>query len=322
MARNTIVGVLTGIGLLTSTAGATPAKGLPIISTPSQLSASLSSVLGLNPTDFASAYPSLLSAIKPATTPTDVAQVTSALSSIYAANPTNALTQAAWLIMDGLAGGSLQDIVKPYPCDSVTNQNTRKPQRPVYPSKSSADAPYDFSEKALREAIYIPKAFKYGNGKQPILFIPGTGVTGCETYTPNYAKVLAQSSYADPVFLNVPGRMLDDEQNNAEFIAYAINYISGISKGSKVSIMAYSGGNTATQWALKYWPSTNSIVSDYLAISPDYHGTTLDFELCIQGTPCAPSVLQQEYESVFVQTLLNNGGDSVYVPTTAVSMLK
>ena len=289
------------------------------ISNADQLASGISALAALPTDSIASSVASLLSNIVPSATQTDIAQATSALSSIYAAAPTGTVSQAAGILLNGLAEGALTNIldeVLGYPCVGSDNSNPDPPSA-VYPSKSTDDAPFDIPETTLRSALNIPSAFQYGkDGKTPIIFIPGTGVTGCETYTPQYAKVLSGSSYADPVFLNVPTRMLDDEANNAEFIAYAINYISSISGGANVSIAAYSGGNTATQWALKYWPSTRSVVSHYLAFSPDYHGTVLDVELCPLGTLCAPSVMQQEYNSIFVQTLLNNGGNSSYVPTT------
>lgn len=62
------------------------------------------------------------------------------------------------------------------------------------------------------------------------------------------------------------------------------------------------------------------MTSDHIAISPDYAGTDLANLICSQGTPCPPSVLQQNYlsSSNFITTLRANGGDSAYVPTTTL----
>jgi hypothetical protein len=84
--------------------------------------------------------------------------------------------------------------------------------------------------------------------------------------------------------------------------------------------MAWSQGNLDTQWALKYWKSTRSKVSDFISISPDFHGTTESYLICLglPGLACTPAVIQQEYSSNFVTTLRRNGGDSAYVPTTTI----
>lgn len=89
---------------------------------------------------------------------------------------------------------------------------------------------------------------------------------------------------------------MNDAQTNAEYIAYAINYIYGISNKRQVAVFAWSQGNINTQWAFKYWPSTRSHVTDHVAFSPDYHGTTLANFIAL-GEPLPPSVLQQEYNS-------------------------
>ncbi|TKA74703.1 hypothetical protein B0A55_05096 [Friedmanniomyces simplex] len=121
----------------------------------------------------------------------------------------------------------------------------------------------------------------------------------------------------DPVWLNIPGYLLNDAQTNAEYVAYAINYIYGISNKRQVAVFGWSQGNIDTQWAFKYWPSTRSKVTDHVAFSPDYHGTILA-DFVALGEPLPPSLLQQEYNSNFITTLRNNGGDSAYVPTTTV----
>ena len=104
---------------------------------------------------------------------------------------------------------------------------------------------------------------------------------------------------------------------NAEYVAYAINYISGISSYNNVSVMAWSQGNLDAQWAFKYWPSTRKITSDLISFSPDFHGTIIA-DVTVIGTPQDPADLQQSYDANFITTLRSNGGDSAYVPTTTI----
>ena len=115
----------------------------------------------------------------------------------------------------------------------------------------------------------------------------------------------------------------DREANNnvQEFVAYAVNYVAGIT-GQNVSVIALSQGNIDVQWALTYWPSTRTVVSDYIAVSPDYHGTILLDVLCPTLTEgivgCAPSIWQQKYNSDFIKHFRAAGGASAWVPTTTV----
>lgn len=201
------------------------------------------------------------------------------------------------------------------------NFNVKEPEGSVYPQAESEDPSFSLSEEQLRSAIQIPEEFQYGNGsKSPVILVPGTGSKGGMTYASNYAKLLKETDFADVVWLNVPGYLLDDAQNNAEYVAYAINYISGISNNKNVSIISWSQGGLDTQWALKYWASTRSKVSDFIPISPDFKGTRMVPVLCpsFPKLSCPPSVLQQEYNSTFIETLRADGGDSAYVPTTSI----
>ncbi|THY60453.1 alpha/beta-hydrolase [Aureobasidium pullulans] len=180
------------------------------------------------------------------------------------------------------------------------------------------DAPYTVDEATLRAAIHIPSGFTYG-AKPPVILMPGTGNTGFETFQGNFIPALKGQSYADAVWLNVPGSLLDDSQTNSEFIAYAINYISGIASRN-VSVIAWSQGNINTQWAFKYWPSARQVTTTHIAILPDYAGTTMVPLICPEGLPCPLSVLQQRYlgASNFITTLRSENGDSAYVPTTTL----
>ena len=232
----------------------------------------------------------------------------------------NFAASALSLILNGLASTDLVDLaIGDTLADSSNNINLIPAVPAVYPKKSTKDAPYSLPENILRSAIYIPPGFKYG--KIPsILLIPGTGAKAGENFSPNFGKEFTGSTYADPVFLNVPNFLYDPIPQNAEFVAYAINYISAISGHKNISMLSWSQGSLCSQWALNYWPSTRSVVSNFIPISGDLHGTQLAYFICpgFPRNPCPPSVIQQEYNSRFIATLRNAGGSSAYVPTTSV----
>ena len=205
--------------------------------------------------------------------------------------------------------------------NSVNNTNIEEPKFKIYPSSDKKDAPYTLKERELRSAIYIPSTFEYGEGdKKIVLLAPGTGSFGGNAFHSNYIKLLNESDFADPVWLNIPNHLMNDAQSNAEYVAYAVNYISSISDDNNISIVSWSQGGLDVQWALKYWPSIRKHVSNFIPISPDFHGTKIAYALCpnYPKISCSPSVLQQKYDSLFIKTLRGDGGDSAYVPTTSI----
>jgi hypothetical protein len=220
----------------------------------------------------------------------------SGVASVYAAHPTDFIASGLDLVLNGL---SPKDLVEdalaesPYPENSSSNINLRNPSSPIYPQNAPNDAPYSFSESTLRGAMYIPLEFTYGK-IPPVIFIPGTAATGGENWLPNFGKLFTGSDYADPVYLSIPGAQLNDIQLNSEFIAYAINYVSAMSGHKNVSLISWSAGSLGGQWAMTYWPSIRSVVSNFINISGDLHGTVLAYLLCpgFPQSPCAPSVLQ------------------------------
>ncbi len=289
-----------------------------------------SAVAAGNPT----AVGSLLAQIQPTSRPTAIAEVLSKQQSIWASpTRTNGIYGAfATQVANGLGpalDGTLRTALNgalPVGENSVNNNN--KAVRGLYPKKTgktvatgSKDPSYSVPEAALRAAIFFSPGYTYGQ-KTPVLFVPGTGGYGGTNFANNLRKLLTGKSYADPVWLNVPGAMLADAQINAEYIAYAISYISAVSKNKKIAVVSWSQGGLDTQWVLKYWQSTRSIVQDFLPVSPDFYGTIFADALCLSANngdelnPCAPSVIQQERTSQYVARLRSGGGDSAFVPTT------
>ncbi|CAJ2504173.1 Uu.00g115670.m01.CDS01 [Anthostomella pinea] len=268
-----------------------------------------------------------LSGAEPTTSPTDVGHALELLSSIYAANPTPNLFEAiGHIITSGLSTVLPDEFEKSIRedfkgADIEPHTNPREPASPIYPRVIPADAPYSFSESKLRSAINIPPNFRYGaaGAPQPVILVGGTGNPGRVTYEGSYIPLLQRdddSSFADLVWLDIPGESLEDVQTNAEYVAYAIHYIHGISAGRQVAVFGYSQGNVDAQWAYKYWPSTRAKVSDHVGFSPGYHGTLITEALALVPQP--PAWLQSTYTSDLVAALNAGGGDSAHVPTTNV----
>lgn len=266
------------------------------------------------------ALTSALKQVKATATPTDASQASATLAAIRSASPASLFEYATALAANGLIVNDINSLLVSTlgqftGANSLTNSNPN-PKISVYPKKGSCDAPYSLSETALRQAIHIPPTFTYG-AKPPVILFPGTGNTGYQTFSGNLIPLLTGVSYADPVWVNVPGQLLNDAQSNAEYAAYAINYISSLTS-SNVSVIAWSQGNIDSQWAYKYWPSTRLVTSDHIAISPDYKGTVIANAVDLTGLTSDPAVLQQEYFSKFITTLRSDDGDSGYVPTTVL----
>jgi len=277
-----------------------------------------------NPTAVISA----LVKIQPTVWPSDIPDAVAKQSSVWA-SPTKrtdfyvaVATQVAnGLILDGtlktvLTGGLTVGE------NSADNTNPPPPTS-IFPKKDQSDAPYTLAEEELRKAIFLPSGFSYG-AKSPVLFVQGTGGYAGTTYASNLRKLLTDKPYADPVWVNIPNAMLSDAQTSAEYVAYAIHYLSAVSQNSeKISVISWSQGAPVTQWALKYWPSTRRVVKNFFPISADFKGTTLANVLCLSpdsqvGQPlCAPSVVQQEATSKFIAALQRDDGGSAYVPTTS-----
>ncbi|KAI6758327.1 hypothetical protein HG530_010567 [Fusarium avenaceum] len=263
-----------------------------------------------------------LQKLKSTKKPKDVGEASKVLKAVVDSKPKDIVEYTGRLIANGIMTGDTADLFSYAqglfsPENGSDNENRDPPTgESVYPQVSKCDAPYTVPEEKLRAAIYIPETFTYGK-LPPVILFPGTGSTGFIAFRGNFIPLLKGVDWADPVWVNVPGLLLDDAQTNAEYAAYALNYIAAITKRN-VQVIAWSQGNIDVQWALKYWPSTRKVTEDHVAVSADYNGTILANFVDISGITNAPSVVQQEAGSNFIKTMRSDGGDSGYVPTTSL----
>jgi hypothetical protein len=162
--------------------------------------------------------------------------------------PSNIFDFSASLVSGGLVTDSVAAITKEVlgvlKGENSHDNDNPAPPTSIYPQKGSSDAKYSVDESSLRSAIYMPDDFSLKDkaGQMPVVLLPGTGNTGFITFQGNYIKLLQADKRFNPVWVNIPGYLLDDAQTNAEYAAYAINYI-GAMTGKKLGVIAWSQGN-------------------------------------------------------------------------------
>ncbi|KAL6234437.1 hypothetical protein BDW75DRAFT_241154 [Aspergillus navahoensis] len=153
--------------------------------------------------------------------------------------------------------------------NSIDNKVAPLTERRICLFKADADALYSAKEDDPRAAVYGPELFQYGkNGKKSAILVLGNVVSTLASWQADSVPE------ADVVWANIPGASLADAQVNAEYVTYAINYISAVSD-SNVAVLSWSPGGLNVQWSFNYWPSTRGVVDDFIAISPDCRGSVV-----------------------------------------------
>jgi hypothetical protein len=109
-------------------------------------------------------------------------------------------------------------------------------------------------------------------------------------------------------------------QISSEYVAYNLHQISQLSGGLQTAVLSHSQGGPNTQWALRFWPSTQIVTRAFVALSPDFAGIELLdsplSKICV-GDLCQACLWQQSAGSNFLQALHDDSFGEV-VPTTAI----
>lgn len=113
---------------------------------------------------------------------------------------------------------------------------------------------------------------------------------------------------------------MGDMQISSQYVAYSIHMISSLAGGAQTAIVSHSQGGPDTQWALRFWPSTQKLTRAFVALSPDFAGIQLlgsnlsDF--CV-GKLCQASIWQQSAGSNYL-TAMHDDTFQEMVPTTTI----
>ncbi|KAH9440116.1 hypothetical protein KEM48_001378 [Puccinia striiformis f. sp. tritici PST-130] len=189
------------------------------------------------------------------------------------------------------------------------------------PTSTQGDAPWTQSESAYREMITCHAGLRGQRGV--VLLVPPTGGDGQQTWTRSpYFLYLPKQGFSI-CWVDNPTKGTGDIQLTAEYVAYAIKYLSAQS-GQPISIVSFSQGGLNTQWALTFWPSAAKVVKNFVALAAPFRGTSLASVVCpllevIGG--CLPALFQMIGTSRAIRALtaaVPGSGARAMVPTTSV----
>lgn len=182
------------------------------------------------------------------------------------------------------------------------------------------DAPVTVPKKLVESSIKCidPPEWKNKPGGV-ILLIHGTLCNS--DYWVHYMKLLPTLTLKHEVCtITLPDYSLSDVQVASEYVAYAIEFLSQQSATKKVKLIAHSQGGLNAQWALTFWPSLRSKVETFIALAPDFAGTTA--ASISSKRNCPMSYAQQSPNSKFLQALNSdqdvNSGASALVSTFSI----
>ena len=181
--------------------------------------------------------------------------------------------------------------------------------RPSPPDEepTAADPSFSVPEEELAAALACSDLTDtVGADRTPILLVHGTFTWGEEQFGWSWLPEL-DALGRDWCVVTYPDRGFGDLQVSAEYVAHAVLTIRDTT-GRRVDMAGHSQGALMPRWALKYWPSVNAAVDDFVMLAGPNHGTA------VAGSSGSPMEMpeafwQMRQGSAFVTTL-NEGDES------------
>lgn len=146
------------------------------------------------------------------------------------------------------------------------------------------------SEQVRRDAVDCVAVEGAPVDVDAVVLVHGTTTQGHEQYAWNYELRLAEEGIPYCV-VTYPERGFGDMQVSAEYVVVAVHEAAKISPSGKVDLVGHSQGATMPRWAVKYWPSVQALVDDFVLHAGPNHGTWAgDDPLApaLIGTPLQP----------------------------------
>lgn len=143
-------------------------------------------------------------------------------------------------------------------------------------------------------------------GKTPLLFIPGTTVTGDENFAWNFIHAM-KAQGRPSCWVDYPDRGWKDLQVSAEYVVHAIR-ATAAKAGRKISLVGHSQGGLQAVWAMRFWPDLKDKVDDVITLGSPVHGSVVATAYCAVSllTGCPEAFRQFTWNSRWSQAVLRD----------------
>ena len=141
---------------------------------------------------------------------------------------------------------------------------------------AAADPPFSIDPELVAETAVecVEPATPAAPDADAVLLVHGTGTTGHQQYGWNYELRLAEEGLPYCV-VNYPDRGYGDMQVSAEYVVVAVHEAAKISPSGRVDMVGHSQGASMPRWAIRYWPSVQALLDDFVMLAGFHHGTVV-----------------------------------------------
>lgn len=180
------------------------------------------------------------------------------------------------------------------------------PGRPGQQRAVAADPPLSIDADAVRrdavDCVDFPDAPADADA---VVLVHGTFTEGHEQYGWNHELRLTEERLPHCV-VTYPHRGQGDMQVSAEYVVVAVQEAARLSRTGEVDLVGHSQGALMPRWAVKYWPSVQATVDDFVLLAGPNHGTWAA-DVFPGTSPRPPVYWQFRTDSAFVAHV--NAGD-------------
>jgi hypothetical protein len=162
------------------------------------------------------------------------------------------------------------------------------------------------SAAKLRASLFCQESVTDAS-RTPVLLVTGTGLDGSEVYPDGLQHSLVRAGVPS-CFVDFPQHTTGDIQVAVEYLVYAVRVVRRRA-GRDIAVYGISQGGLLPRFALTYWPSLRSKVSDAVLLAGTHHGTTVRVATCSPNCRFPAAAWQQVAGSNLLKALNRPGRD-------------